>query len=212
MSFHDRLKKILSGKIPKISAETGIADQSMRKWEKGAFPKADSLIKICESEGVSADWLLLGKEKESAVEPLRVDQEFTLVPLYRAKLSCGDGSLQTSDQVVTNFAFRNEFVHRKGNGKNLCCFLVTGDSMSPAINDKDVVMVDLSRNDPQEIVDGKIYAFREGGSVRAKRLSLQGGRLEVISDNKIYEPYDINEGSDFLLFGRVVWSGHEFED
>jgi phage repressor protein C with HTH and peptisase S24 domain len=135
--------------------------------------------------------------------------DFTLVPKYRAKLSGGHGSLENSDQIETNLAFRTTFVRKKGNPDKMALFEITGDSMEPFLYDGDVVLVDLAQNEPAQIVDGKAYAFREDQTIKVKRLSIQGTALIASSENTHkYPPYKVDEGM-FSLIGRVLLVGHE---
>ncbi len=144
----------------------------------------------------------LGKQKDFY-------DEFVIIPKYKTRLSGGHGSLETSDQVDANVVFRTEFIRRKGSNGNFALFSVVGPSMEPFIFDGDVVLVDLTANDPMEIIDGKAYAFREDDTVKVKRLSRQGGRLIATSENsRHYPPYEVDL-SNFTLFGKVVWTGHE---
>jgi SOS-response transcriptional repressor LexA len=186
---------------------------SMAKNKGRGFPY-EMIAKFCFQENKSFDWLLFGVGP-TVDAPLssQFEQEFTLIPLYGAVLSGGPGSLQTSDEIQANFAFRTEFVRRKGNGKHLCLFTVKGSSMAPRINDKDIVMVNLAENDPKLISDGKIYAFRDGDVVKVKRLSRQGETISVSSgpENSPKDEGPIKDFSSFELFGLVVWVGHELE-
>lgn len=137
------------------------------------------------------------------------EQEFTAVPKYKAKLSGGNGSLVTEDQIDANLIFRTEFLQKKGQVNQMALFEVTGESMVPFIHDKDVVLVDMSINTHEQIIDGKAFAYREGDTIKIKRLSRQGKNIIASSENfAIYPPYVI-EAENFQLIGRVVWVGHE---
>jgi len=185
--------------------------------------------RIAEHLGVSYEGLLnlgmivLENEEESLTSPLFADEikkilvaskdepipEFTFIPKYKARLSGGHGSFETSDQIEVNLAFRTEFVKSKGNPKKMALFEIMGDSMEPFLYDRDVILVDLQQNDPRMIVDGKAYAFREDNTIKVKRLSVQGRTLMATSENsQKYPPYEIFH-EQFQLIGRVIWVGHE---
>lgn len=206
-----RLKIFFGVKTDKELAEKlKMSPQNLnnRKQMTGSFPFV-WVASAAKEHGISLDWILFG-EKGEKHSPCFCLDEFSLIPLYKARLSCGDGSLQVSDETETAVAFRNDFLHRKGNSSHLCLLTVEGDSMSPSLNDGDVVLVDLSKNNPLSISDGKIYAFRERHEIKAKRLSWLGNKLRVNSDNKMYDPYFVEDISGFVLFGLVLWVGHEF--
>ena len=132
---------------------------------------------------------------------------FTLVPKYTSRLSGCDGSLEDSDLVESSFAFRQDWIMRKGSDE-LALFEVFGDSMYPFTSEGDIVLVDLSDNDADEIIDGKAYAICEDGTVKIKRLVRQGGKLLIRSQDIAHYP-DYEAGGDFSLIGRVIWIGHE---
>ena len=131
---------------------------------------------------------------------------FVLIPKYKARLSGGHGSFEDSDQVECNFAFRRDWIHRRGTD-NFALFEVIGESMAPFICEGDVVLVDLADKDPDMIVDGKTYAIREDGTIKIKRLVRQGRKLIIRSQDIINYP-DYEAEDDFSLLGRVIWFGH----
>lgn len=65
-----RMKKKLPERIAEIRAgrsqrqfarELGVFQQNVNRYENGTTPHTDFLIKLAVEEGVSLDWLLLGK-------------------------------------------------------------------------------------------------------------------------------------------------------
>jgi len=135
-----------------------------------------------------------------------------VVPQYGDRLSAGAGSFIENGnnvEVVGSFAFKPKWLNRKCPSGKCAVFRVAGDSMFPIIQDGDVVLVDMSQNDPLMVRDGKIYAFSEGDFIKVKRLVRQGSELWAISDNKAVSPDCIIDMSIFSLIGRVIWIGHE---
>lgn len=70
-------------------------------------------------------------------------------------------------------------------------------------------MVDRSQNDIDQIIDNKIYAFREGNQIRIKRLAWENGKIKVTADN-VERPYDADMNI-FVLKGRIIWLGRDVE-
>ena len=65
-----RLKRRLPGRIAEVrghrsqrrfSRELGVFQQNVNRYENGTTPHADFLITLALQEGVSLDWLLLGR-------------------------------------------------------------------------------------------------------------------------------------------------------
>lgn len=78
-----------------------------------------------------------------------------------------------------------------------------GNSMAPAIMDKDTVMIDTGRIG---IIEGQIYAMRLDSTIMIKRLTQRpGGIINVISDNKVeYETYQAKR-SDLHIIGQIIF-------
>ena len=87
---------------------------------------------------------------------------------------------------------------------SLALITVAGDSMEPTLRDGDIVVVDHSA---REVDRDGVYVFTLGTETFVKRLQKLPKALKVMSDNKIYDPWEVaSQGSDDLLVhGRVVW-------
>ncbi|NDF04569.1 MAG: DNA polymerase V [Betaproteobacteria bacterium] len=82
-------------------------------------------------------------------------------------------------------------------------FFVTasGDSMkNVGIHSGDILIVDRSI----EATHGKIIIAAINGELTVKRLSCQQGRIQLIAENPAYEPIDITEGQDLVIWGVVI--------
>ena len=78
---------------------------------------------------------------------------------------------------------------------------ISGNSMEPEFRHGDRVIID--RNDT-ELSDGHIYAFRYEGQCYVKEINLLGKRIKCISLNKEYDPFYIEQGEQFTVFGRIL--------
>jgi DNA polymerase V len=79
---------------------------------------------------------------------------------------------------------------------------VIGDSMDDEIRDGDIIVVDRAC----EVEDGDIAVVRIFNDFTVKRLSLQDGKVRLIASNESYPPIDIEEDTDFEVWGKVIWS------
>jgi DNA polymerase V len=83
---------------------------------------------------------------------------------------------------------------------------VDGDSMRDAgIDDGDIAVIDRSL----EAADGDIIVAYVNEEFTIKRLDLkhkQEGYIELLPANKRYKPIRIDEGTDFEVWGVVVWT------
>ena len=193
---------------------------------KGQVP--DEWVRICAAEtGCNADWLFFGRGPmrlplvESGAMPACLmledvddDVDMITVPLVVARLSAGSGSLEVSSEQEGGYAFRSDFLHRKGNPRRMVLMRVSGDSMVPEIQDNDLVLLDQGQT---EIVSGRLYAI---GFELARVapgctcIDLLPGQIVLHSTNPAYPPVTLDLSGDcaeqFRVIGRVLWSGREY--
>ena len=144
---------------------------------------------------------------EAGVEVIEADKiDIILIPLVEATLSAGQGSFEVSDKSERKYSFRRDFLQRKGNYKRMVLMRVGGDSMAPAIEDGDVVLLDQSQTAP---VPGSIYAVGVEDMVYLKRVDARPGKLILYSDNQAYKPIEIDTRGDMAeqarIIGRAIW-------
>lgn len=190
---------------------------------RGDVPSA--WVQACAAEtGCNADWIFFGRGpmRLPLVEPGAMpaclmledcddDVDMITVPLVEARLSAGSGSLEVSSEQAGGYAFRSDFLHRKGNPRRMVLMRVSGDSMLPEIQDNDLVLLDQGQT---EIVSGRLYAIGFEDAIYIKRIDLQPGKIVLHSTNPAYPPVTLDLGGDcaeqFRVIGRVLWSGREY--
>lgn len=131
--------------------------------------------------------------------------ELVMVPKVRARLSAGNGSLETSAEVVGRFAFRSEWIRSKGQVSKMVLMEVTGDSMQPALLNGDTVLIDQGAVD---IIAGAIYAVGMDNEVIVKCVDKIPGKYVLRSLNAVYPPIEIDfkdESLNVRIIGRVLW-------
>ncbi len=80
---------------------------------------------------------------------------------------------------------------------------VEGDSMEPRIHAGSLLVVDRM----VETKDDDIVVARVADELCVKRLRVgQGGRIVLLSENPGYDPFEVTEGMDFEVWGRVMYS------
>jgi len=85
------------------------------------------------------------------------------------------------------------------------CLRVKGTSMSPLINDGDVVAVDASQTNPKELNRKIIVAWhRENGLSLARFVSADGVHL-LESENRDYSPVSVDKDRKWQIVGKVLW-------
>jgi SOS-response transcriptional repressor LexA len=85
------------------------------------------------------------------------------------------------------------------------CLRVKGTSMSPLISDGDIVAVDGSQTNPDEL-NGKIVVawHRQNGLSLARFISTEGVHL-LESENRDYSPVTVEKDRKWQIVGKVLW-------
>lgn len=225
ISFSQTLARLMRALDAASEAELaralGITPQSVSGARKrGEVPPA--WIQTCAAQtGVNAHWLFFGsgpmrlpEAAEGELPSMQEDCETELitVPLAEARLSAGTGSLEvSSNSSEGGYAFRGDFLRRKGNPRRMVLMRVSGDSMVPEIFDNDLVLLDRGQT---EISPGRLYAVGFEDAIYIKRIDKLPGKIILNSVNPAYPPLSLDLRGDcadqFRVIGRVLWSGREY--
>lgn len=137
--------------------------------------------------------------------------EFILIPMVDAVLAAGTGSLQTEGCSSRKYAFRSDFLLRKGSVKDMVIMRVEGDSMEPQVLDGDVVLIDQSQT---AIRPSSVYAVGIEDAIYLKQIDAEPGKLILQSYNERYAPIEVDTRGDLAdlvrIIGRIVWSSREW--
>lgn len=138
------------------------------------------------------------------------DCQIIMVPMVEARLSAGTGSFEVGENVERRYAFRTDFLMRKGQPSSMVLMRVTGNSMEPDIKHNDVVLIDQSQCTPRP---GLLYAVGVEDLVYLKSVNAEPGKLILSSYNPDYPPLEIDARGDLSngirIIGRAVWVGRE---
>jgi phage repressor protein C with HTH and peptisase S24 domain len=222
-----------------IAKILGIKQTAVSAWEGGRNePTTPTLLKIANTYGVSADWLLTGqgpmlREERFEAAPVRratmdpdadpprllpgpmyesLDPDrYCQVRRYSAYVEGGPGVEVPDVEELEPLVFQRSWMRRRRLNPAKCAVLsVVGDNMEPTVCDGDSVLID--ERDICVERDG-LYVVAFGGDLRVKRLQRKGnGGLRVISDNPRYplEEFPPDRLGEVRSLGRVVWCGREF--
>lgn len=209
--------KLVRGKISQdvFAVTIGVSRGSLSAYERDeSQPAAEVLKEICTKYKVSADWLLFGEGglENTPLEAPIGDVDLKLIPLVEARISAGQGSLEVNGTSERSYAFRMDFLLRKGNPDAMVLMRVAGDSMQPEIMDNDIVLIDQSKKD---IIPGKIFAVGFEEAIYLKRIDMIPGKVILKSVNEeCYPPISLDIQGDiaeqFRVIGKVIWSGREY--
>ncbi len=143
--------------------------------------------------------------------PLISRNEHNTLKLLDVYAKAGPSGFMNNDfpDTIRSIEFSSEKVFELFGRKSLKgieMINISGDSMSPAINPRDVVFVDTHN----EYFDGDgVYVFSFENALFIKRLQrVKGKKLAVKSDNSAYETFYIEESEmhDLKIIGKVIKS------
>lgn len=217
-----------------FAERAGINVNTLRGYEKGrALPGYEVLENLCVKMSVSPEWILTGKgepfvdkELTQQAEPTVIggypahhlaepvlcnNVDIIMIPMVEARLSAGHGSLEVGASSDRSYAFRSDFLYRKGNPSEMVLMRVSGDSMEPEIRDNDVVLIDQGK---REVTPGRLYAIGFDEAIYLKRIDVLPGKVILRSTNPAYLPVELDTRGDcedkFRVIGRVLWCGREY--
>tara|TARA_B100000686_G_scaffold280591_1_gene301815 strand:- start:582 stop:1244 length:663 start_codon:yes stop_codon:yes gene_type:complete len=200
----------LSQKLKELGRK--VSPQQISNWEKGRyFPSHRNLSAICQI-------LEVNLVEHSIVQNLNSDgnagdtteklaNEFSMVEKKKGAISAGPG-LPSTDQIDFQLAFRNDWLEKYGGVNQLVVMQVEGDSMTPELKERDVVLI--NKNIKEVSLGGGIYAIKWKGNILVKRLQVnpQAATVLIKSDNPSYETLETNL-DDIEIEGKIIWYGRE---
>lgn len=231
--FIGRLRDLIgAASVSRFAQEVGLGDNLIRQYLKGGTPGLDKVLRICEAKQVNLEWLALGRGERqrrfgdvtrpeiyggqsSARVPDRVmaaadGREFVLLPRYDVSVSAGNGTIVRSEQVVDYLAFSAEWFHKNVGiaPAHAALIEVRGDSMTPVLNDGELVIVDTSCD---AFKDDAIYVLQYSGALRIKNVRRRiDGKIEIKSANEDYGVELLTEQEAEMgvitIVGRARWA------
>lgn len=191
----------------------------IRKDSKQARPNLTRIQEICDALDFE---VYIGPKRGSSAAELRqptFEDAYVKIQLSGAELAAGAGHDSACEQPLTELAFRRDWLRSLGvSQEHAVLARVTGDSMSPTIQPRDMVLINTAEKElrprkrqARDRRPSPIFALRDGDGARIKRLERPEEKLIILhSDNPAYPPELVHEArvADLGIIGRVVWWGH----
>jgi repressor LexA len=189
-----------------LATKVEVAVRTLQRWEKGEqVPDSNYLLKLARLTNVKPEWLLTG------------DGEMYFPPAPRGKIiSLQRETLLKKVNLMsipllssvpagrTAAMFHPEFVERYVTVDNISdanafALVVKGQSMSPKIEDGDVVIV----SPKAEVRNGDICVVRVNDEDVLKKIKLDESHLHLIPLNPDFEPVSVRK-RDVTFIWKVV--------
>lgn len=209
-----------------LSKLMNVSPQTVHAWETGqATPRTSRLISLAKALMVKPLWLQAG---DIIGDSQSVDDGLQVIPPNAAQPEIAQAQTNTHTPIymydirLTNdfmdiewlqrkeeepIYFRNSwFTSRHINPENLRVIRAKGDSMSPMIDNQDIVLIDT---EDKIINDGEVYAVIFDGSFYLKKVRKTASEILLISINPAWETISIPiaEKNKLNILGRKVWRG-----
>lgn len=209
-----------------LAAVLGKDLQTLRVWRHRGRVPAATITHVSKVSGKPVSWLdgtgddapvaseppapFFAREKKQVNAERHGLAEFFFVPEVDVRASAGHGEVVDSEEIIGKFAFRRSWIRQKGlRPEMLAVVRARGDSMTPTVNDGDILLVDRAVTTLS--TDG-IYLIEHANNLQCKRLQLDVGYgLLVKSDNPAYKEQRLTfkQAAALRIAGRVIWVGGE---
>jgi repressor LexA len=188
-----------------LAVKAGIVTRTLQRWEKGEqVPDGVAITRLARATSVQANWLLTG-EGEMYVVPSRPENVYSLPGSNRRRVKTVDLPLISAvpaGKVATLFHpdYVDDYV-TVDDVKDPQAFAlkVKGNSMSPRIEDGDVVIV----SPQQEARSGDICVARVNGEDTLKKVKFEGNYIHLIPLNPEFDPVTVKK-RDVNFVWKVV--------
>lgn len=231
-NFGKRLATLMDGGTYKsFSEKFNLSDKALRDYVNGkTYPSIEKIAIMARASGCSFEWLATGIGKMKGVTnpyaKYEMNEPNLSIPLLSNNYADINGnSVNLDDFIFINdlglgvtqnrppkftFAFRKDLIDEDLgiNPKELAVMRAVGDSMSPEINQRDILLVHFTDKEPRE----GIYLLTINNEFVVKRIQrLPGSVLHITSANQVYTTFTVdlnNPPKDFSVVGKVVWVSH----
>lgn len=208
-----------SGKTDRhgLATAVGISVQAIGLVLNGSSKSltAENCSKAATYLGVRTDWLATGmgtmRGEESVCLPIELDASPS-IPQYDVAGAMGNGGLVLDEQppgIIKSWNVDEQWLRMNVPAhtgfQNLCIVTGFGSSMQPMFNPGDPLLMDKGVTECRS--DG-VYFFRIGDHGYIKQLqripTANGLVIKAKSLNTSYDPFDITDGMDFHVLGRIL--------
>lgn len=155
---------------------------TLNNWIKRDSIPLKTIEKVVQNEQLSYDWIFTGKNENNIINDNLSDGY--KIDVLNIKASAGAGIENHIVEVIDTIILDKNLFKTPINPNKIKLIQVSGDSMTPTLNDGDFVVIDEAKSHG---VDG-IYAINLHNQILIKRLKFKlDGTIQIISDNKDYE-------------------------
>lgn len=174
-----------------IAESLNVTPTTVSQWERAITePKGTNLVLLANKLQTTPEWIT-GDSANNKIQFSRSgDEASTLVNYYKN---------DNKKEALSNRVLKNK------NIKNIRLYEMLGNSMSPLIQDKSIISIDMGVSD---IIDGKIYLIEHGDIERIRVLSLTPTGINLHSYNDDYQDEHVRK-NEIKILGIIYWISNE---
>ena len=189
-----------------LSAKVDVASRTLQRWEKGLqVPDSNYLLRLAKHLCIRPEWLLMGEgamvaspQTPSKIIPFKKDSYLDKVALVEIPV------LSSVPAGKTTAMFHPEYVDHyitvdNIKDQNAFALIVKGKSMSPKIEDGDIVVV----SPQQEVRSGDICVIRVNDEDVLKKVKIEEQYIHLIPLNPNFEPVTVRK-RDIAFVWKVI--------
>jgi phage repressor protein C with HTH and peptisase S24 domain len=224
MDFSDWVKSeaVSVGSANVLAKKMGVSRSTIGNWMDGAVVLRDDTLKhvakylnqSVEETAVKFNLKNFSAEQSKKSQEIRLKSnvvnydafETVLIPMLDLRAGAGNGCIPDTEHSGTYITFPKIWFKQNfhSDPKFVNAIIVSGDSMSPTVDNGDLVMID--RQDTR--ITQSIYVIALDGDIYVKRLSKTGNKIQIISDNTAYPSQEIAcDYDNFQVCGKVIYFG-----
>ena len=209
VSIGDRIRESRENKQldqQELATRVGVVSRTLQRWEKGEqVPGGDYIMTLAKWTGVRPEWLLTG-EGEMYGNPVSGPNVFSLkkdaltkggplvsIPVY-ASVPAGKSALSFPVEHVERYVTVDNI-----RDPNAFALVVKGTSMSPKIEDGDIVVV----SPRHDVRSGDICVVRVNDEDVLKKIKIEDQYVHLIPLNPVFEPVTVRK-RDISFIWKVV--------
>ena len=193
-----KTKKVFDKDIADTLGISQMNFATMKKRNKIPFTE---LLDFCATKSISINWMLYGQSPESLVE---ATNKFYMIKYFNGVSASAGGGTDEQYEEIEELEMPEHFVFMLGGErelKHIEAINVSGDSMEPTFSYNDIVFINRSKTD---LGRGGIFTIRTEAGLFIKRVQQRiDGKVDIISDNQVYDTVTLNP-AEIEVIGRVV--------
>ena len=189
-----------------LSKKVDVAMRTLQRWEKGdQVPDSNYLIRLAKYTGVRPEWLLTGEgdiypsqPSHSNIIPFQKDQLVKNVSLVDIPLLSSVPAGKSNAMYYPEYAERFVTVDNVKD-QNAFALIVKGNSMSPKIEDGDIVVI----SPREDVRNGDICVVRVNDEDVLKKVKIDERHIHLIPLNTNFEPLTVRK-RDIAFIWKVI--------